>query len=634
MTRGKRPEPSSGSLRGPREEGADAPGRRPEAPPGRAPLRLGPAEAYPPPPRAVAVLVKALIPVAAALWALSLRHVHLDRMTSLGLISVLPITYWAALAVLTVGFALALADRRIRTIWLAAYVAALIVVLHGTPAVLYPALRYSWAWKHVSIVSYLTTHHGTAPPAVAGELAAYFQWPGFFALNALVVNVTGLDSALSYAGWAPVVNNLAMIVPLYLIYQNIGRERWLVWGGVWVFFCGSWIGQDYFSPQAFTFLLYLLIVAVVIRYGSRGVRSRSRPADPAVSGTANDAETGRARPALERGGMFVVLLILIVTIASSHQLTPVLLVCTLAGLTIVLRTKFAAALLASAVAAAFTWDVTVAWPFVHSQLPAIVKGFGNIDANATSGIVALKQASRGQVIVAQVDRALTGAVSAVAIAGLVSRRISRRALVLVLLIAPLPLFAASNYGNEILYRVYLFALPALALCVAVIICRPTRHWWIGATIRCVSLAVLLGGFTVSYYGKERANYFTPAEVTASEQLFASAPPGSVILAATPDFPGAYTRFWEHEHEWFGLEKPQLRLAAADDAAHALADIMAAHPSHPGYVILTRSQQADSDQTGLFPPGAVNRMEENLDASPLFTVVYRNQDATVYKFVPP
>ena len=150
----------------------------------------------------------------------------------------------------------------------------------------------------------------------------------------------------------------------------------------------------------------------------------------------------------------------------------------------------------------------------------------------------------------------------------------------------------------------------------------------------MSLAVLIGGFTVSYYGKERANYFTPAEVTASEQLFASAPPGSVILAATPDFPGAYTRFWEHEHEWFGLEKPQLRLAATDDAAHALANIMAAHPSHPGYVILTRSQQADSDQTGLFPPGAVNRMEENLDSSPLFTVVYRNQEATVYKFVPP
>ena len=162
MTRGKGPEPNSGSLRGPREEGADDSGRRPEAPPGRVPVRLGPAEAYPPPPRAVAVLVKALIPVAAALWALSLRHVHLDRMTSLGLISVLPITYWAALAVLTVGFALALADRRIRTIWLLAYVAALIVVLHGTPAVLYPALRYSWAWTHVSIVSYLTTHPGTA----------------------------------------------------------------------------------------------------------------------------------------------------------------------------------------------------------------------------------------------------------------------------------------------------------------------------------------------------------------------------------------------------------------------------------------------------------------------------------------
>jgi hypothetical protein len=122
-------------------------------------------------------------------------------------------------------------------------------------------------------------------------------------------------------------------------------------------------------------------------------------------------------------------------------------------------------------------------------------------------------------------------------------------------------------------------------------------------------------------------------VAAADRLFASAPPGSLILAATPDLPGAYTRFWEYEHEWFGLEKPGLRLAATTDAAHTLADIIAADPSRPSYVILTRSQQADSDLTGLFPPGAFGRMEENLDSSPLFTVVYRNQDATVYKYVP-
>jgi hypothetical protein len=332
--------------------------------------------------------------------------------------------------------------------------------------------------------------------------------------------------------------------------------------------------------------------------------------------------------------LFVVLLILIVTIDSSHQLTPLLVITTLAALAVVQRSKFAATLLAGAGAVAVVWDFTVAWPFVHSQLPAVLKAFGNVDANATSGIVPLKQASRGQVIVANVDRALTALVCLLAAAGLLFRRIPRRPLVVALILAPLPLLAASNYGGEIIYRVYLFALPALALCTAGLICRPTRHWWIGATTRCVSFAVLLAGCAVSYYGKEQADYFSPAEVTAADRLFASAPPGSLILAATNDFPGSYTRFWEYEHEWFGLQTTQLRQAVTNDAAHTLADIITATPSHPGYIILTRSQRADTDMAGLFPPGAFGRIEESLGSSPLFTVVYRNQDATVYKYVPP
>ncbi|MFL6112578.1 MAG: glycosyltransferase [Catenulispora sp.] len=616
------------------DEGAGAADGHQETPAGGG-VHLGPAEAFALPPRVFAVLAKVMLPVAAALWGASLRQVRLDRMTGLGLVSVLPVLYWAALAVLTAGFALALADRRVRTVWLAGYVTVLIAVLHATPSVLYPALRYSWAWKHVWVVSYLTTHHGTAPPAVAGELAAYYQWPGFFALNALFLSVTGLDSVLSYASWAPPVNNLAMIAPLYLIYRTIGRERWLVWGGLWVFSCANWIGQDYFSPQAFSFTLYLVVVAVVLRYGSRAVGTASGDPGPQVSGPAADPEPRRAGPAPALAGLFLVLLILMVTIASSHQLTPILLVCTLVVLIVVLRSKFVVALLAGAVAAAFTWNATVAWPFVHSQLPAVIKAFGNIDANARSGVIGLKQASRSQVIVARVDRALTGLAVLLAVVGLLLRRVPRRPVVLALLVAPLPLFAASNYGNEILYRVYLFALPALALCVAGLICRPARRWWwIAATARCVSFAALLAGFLVSYYGKEQSNYFSPAEVTASKRLFESAPPGSLILAATSDFPGAYTRFWEYPHEWFGLEEPQLRLLATDDAARTLSEIVAANPSRPGYVILTRGQQADSDLTGLFPPGAFGRMEQNLNSSPLFTVIYQNKDATVYRYVPP
>ena len=48
----------------------------------------------------------------------------------------------------------------------------------------------------------------------------------------------------------------------------------MVWTGIWLFALGNWIGQDYFSPQAFAFFLYLVVVLVVVRWLGR------RPAMP------------------------------------------------------------------------------------------------------------------------------------------------------------------------------------------------------------------------------------------------------------------------------------------------------------------------------------------------------------------
>lgn len=221
--------------------------------------------------------VRALLPTALALWLLSLRHVELRGMRDFGLLQVLPVLFWVALGLLAFGFCLAMADRRTGHGWFAAYVLGLIAVVHASPTLLYPTLRYSWAWKHVAVVDAMIRHDGDVPGA--GQLSLYNQWPGFFELNAFFLKSTGLDPALGYAAWAPPVFNALLLAPLLLLYRSVTRDRRLVWGGAWIFYSCSWVGQDYFAPQAFAFLLFVTVIALVM--GQLPDSALRRPGTPA-----------------------------------------------------------------------------------------------------------------------------------------------------------------------------------------------------------------------------------------------------------------------------------------------------------------------------------------------------------------
>src|SRR2546422_651786 len=103
---------------------------------------------------------------------------------------------------------------------------------------------------------------GTADP----NLDTYFSWPGFFVLSAFVTQVAGYQSILSYAGWAPVFNNLIYVGPMYMIFTSFTTDKRLIWLGLWFFYLTNWIGQDYFSPQGLNFFLYLVIIAILLKW--------------------------------------------------------------------------------------------------------------------------------------------------------------------------------------------------------------------------------------------------------------------------------------------------------------------------------------------------------------------------------
>lgn len=575
----------------------------------------------------------AALPTAVLLWIVALlHHVRLDRMGSYGLINVLPVTYWAGLVVLTLGFALALRSPRLHSVWFAGYTVALITMVHATPALLYGSLRYSWAWKHVAVVDYLLRHGATDP--TNGDLGVYHQWPGFFTLNALFAHLAGIDGAASYAAWGQLVNNLLLIGPLVLIYRSLTRDRRLIWAGVWIFFSCAWVGQDYFSPQAFALVLYVSLIAVVLS------RLHHRAADPAGAQAArvSDVEFAAATLRGRRGAVTWTLLSLplIAAIASSHQLTPVMLICALAVLAVSRRRwRIVLPLFLASVVFAVTWAATVARPFIQANLNSILKSFGALDANASSRLESQASASPEQQLIAHVETGMAVAVFLLALVAVVRWRGLRRSPIALLAVAPLPLLAANDYGGEIVFRIYLFALPATAFMVAAVLWRSRRWPRIQALGFPLALLAMLGGFVLGYYGKERMNYFSPSEAAASQALFRMAPHDSVIVGATSAYPGIYT---DYEHYttlvWLpGLTAKQQRAVAADPGGSLVKELRDA-PHRPVYFILTRAEEAEIEISGLLPAQGLTRLEQLPGQTPELKVVYRNQDAVIMKLAEP
>ncbi|MFI7443305.1 glycosyltransferase [Nonomuraea indica] len=584
-------------------------------------------------------VARTALPVSTILWGLSLRSVNLDEMTDLGLLTVLPATFWVAIALMVIGFVALLGDRHALELWHAGYVLILIAVLHATPSLLYPTLRYSWAWKHVSVIDYLIRHGATDPGT--GPLSAYHQWPGFFSFFALMTEAAGLDNAIDIAKWGPLAFNVATLLPLLLLFRTVTRDRQLIWGAIWVYFSCSWVGQDYFSPQATTLALYLIVLAVVVRRFRRGpIRAGDDP-----DGLA--AEPPPMTSTYTRLTWTLLLVVPIAAIASSHQLTPLMLVSTLAFLFVLRRYRnFGILLLSTALAGG--WAVIVAWSLLESKLNYIIESLGDARSNLNAGLVALGDVAPGQVIVAYADRALSGGLWLLAIAGAVLRRrwLRRPGLPLLMIgLSPLVFLAAGSYGGEIIFRVYLFTLPLTAFLAASVF-LPNRRTWVRVTVLPLVLLLMVAGFFFGNYGKEQSNYFTLDEVRLVKQLHRIAPDNSLIVAPTFYLPGAYDDYDKFAQLWLD-ELPPSRTAVPNLPAYvptlsefvkqptpSLISLMSKIP--PGakaYLVLNRAQRPATETAGILPKGTIDRLKREVESSGRFTLVLSSPGGVVYELQP-
>src|SRR5215472_13219564 len=154
-----------------------------------------------------------LLPVSVGLWAFGVARTDASTLGPYGPLTVLPVIFYLALAVLVVSAGYELSRAELSAWRLAMHAVALVVMLYGTAPLVYPAGRYSWLYKTIGVVQYINGHG-----KLNHLIDIYQNWPGFFALTAWFDKVAGVSSPLVYAKWSQLVVELAALPLLYLCY--------------------------------------------------------------------------------------------------------------------------------------------------------------------------------------------------------------------------------------------------------------------------------------------------------------------------------------------------------------------------------------------------------------------------------
>lgn len=586
--------------------------------------------------------VSLLLVAALFLWLRSVRQIDLRAMDDLGLVSVLPVLALVALAILTVSFCLLLRSFPSRVPLMLLHLGILILMLYGATAFVEEVPRFAVSWRHAGIAD-----HIARKGSVDTRIDAYFNWPGFFILAALLSELTGFANPISFTRWASVYFNLLFLAPLVLILRAVTDDPRVVWLAVWIFFLTNWVGQDYFSPQAFAYFLYLVILAILLTWfrSVRGVGTHER----------GDERTGArhrwlTRPlrllwwrepgelhddglitAPVRVGLMAIVIIVFAVMVGSHQLTPFAALISVTAL-VAARRCAARGLPVLMTVVVVTWVAFMTGAYLASHLSGVTSGLGDLSKNAEANIGNRLRGTPEHLFVLRVRLAMTAGLWVLALLGALRRFGHRHRDVAcgVLALAPFSLLAMQSYGGEILLRIYLLSLPFVAFFAAAFFFPLHRSEASRAKTVQVGLitVAMLVAFFFARYGNERANQFTSSEIQAIDHLYSISPRGSVLVAGSENVPWRSRHYADYRHRTLTAlaEQRQQPLPRLEDVASLVME----RPDRRLFVLITRSQKAHVELLGIWPPESLDGLESQLAGSPLFKLVFANRDATIFE----
>lgn len=568
------------------------------------------------------------LPLAAlVIGIVSLTWVRQSAVNQYGLIEVLPIAYYVAVAMVVVSFILTFASARTRWVQFATEIVILVFLLESSPALAESTPRFAPAWLHAGFTDYVA-HTGQVLPIID----ARFNWPSFFTGMGLIDRAGGLPNAIMLIRWWPTAIDLLYLLPMLMLAQTVLRDNKKAMLAVFLFPFANWVGQDYYSPQSAAFLLYLVLLCVVLRsFGARresllprwrlaALRPRfSSGAEPPPEVSGSEVQK---LPRSQLAAPMLVLLALCAAMDTGHQITPFFAVATV-GVLVILGRSTLFAWPGIMLLLAVGWVCFGAVAYWSGHFNALFGGVGNLSGNVSDDLRLRGDAAHS--LVDDVRLLMVAVFWLLGFAGCLAGRktdADRRS-AMILMVVPVVIITGQAYGGEAGLRAFLFSLPG-AVCLASL----ALTWLRGIARELVAgvlCTVLIFGFVVARWGNELSEEVLPSEITGMNALYARAPAGSTILSITPQVAWEYTDIGKYSYAPNNL----------DEFAFGNVSAIVKHLAHPqvgGYVVITVSQLAYAEEAYGLPADWGSTVERKLIRSGLFRLIYQNSTTKIYQYV--
>ncbi|BCJ46764.1 hypothetical protein GCM10010168_37140 [Actinoplanes ianthinogenes] len=578
--------------------------------------------------RLTTILPLVTLPAGLALWIVTLVRFSPADFGAYGLSTTLGVPFFVALALLGIGFGAELFGRA-RPLVLIAGILAVPAIMQATVPILSGTIEYAWTYKHLGVVE-LIRDNGH----LIDSTDIYQQWPGFFAVVAMLSKVSGLDP-ISFAAWSSLACMLLNgLMTAALLRQFTTNRRVIALGTLMAQMC-MWVDIGYFSPQGYVYPLMLAFWVIVIRWLTgpptgeitrfpRGERlrawlTRDLPEHPDVS----------RRGKLWAGAAATVIYAAIVV---SHQLTPVMMMVPLVVLAVlgILRPRLLAVVFGAVLVA-----------FLAPRIGSVSSQYSifdfNLFANASGN--AASWSTPQQEFSALVARALAIGLWATGLFTVWRARKRLGTVLVAALLAYLPIttLAGGSYGGEAIYRVYAFSLPFTALLVATVWAggKPHRTWsWKIGTGVLAGLLMFAG--LQGLQGQSEVHFVTRTDIVAADYLYAHARPGSGVILIAPNFPtklrGNYGSFNKGHvsvdisligDPYFTGNLNSSRIADLTEYVKAMN-----YPTN--YLVVSDSMERQTSYFGTLPAGSFASLTQGLKASADWKVFYAAPGVTIYQ----
>jgi hypothetical protein len=546
-----------------------------------------------------------------------------------GIVEVLPWAYWVCLATPTLVFFRELA-RQANKLLLALALISQTVLIYGSVVFAESAPRFATAWLHAGFTNQILTT-GQTPAGVD----ARFSWPGFFSGAAVFTSAAGVPP-IDLLRWAPLCFGLAYLPPLALLFRALHGSARVRWAALWIFTVGNWVGQDYFAPQSFGFLLNLVVLSIVcsVFLGGNRVRlARARilgrlRALAAAPGDGQHQLLKRTNKKTQRGFLIVTLLVVFCAMAMSHQLTPFMLSSTLVMLVVTgsMRLKL---LPVALLVITFGWLCYGAQDYWSGHLSTIFGDAGRVSSVVESGVGSRIVGSQVHQYIVNLRIGSAGFIWCVAALGalLMVRRRGYGLVAAVITGTPFLMLIVQAYGGEGILRIYLFSLPGAALLAAEVVVAAVSGRRLLRPVVTVLALCLLPTCLISRYGNESYERVRPTEAEAITALYAFAPPGSTLWSVAPNIAWRNNGLLDYNYGPTALG--ELALQRVDTIVSA----MTVNPAG-SFLVYTRSQAVYGEQVYGLPDDWGQSLQTSIEASGRFVIAYRNADAVVYELVAP